>query len=60
MCGLLAYELPLIFGTIISKRLATLNEIRTIYTYQDCLDLLDIAYVDNYNNFLAIESSRKE
>jgi hypothetical protein len=48
--------LPPIFGLIISKRLATLQEIKKIYTYDECLDLLDIVLVDNYNEYLTSES----
>jgi hypothetical protein len=54
--GLINYEMPPIFGIIISKQLATLQEIKTIYTYNECLDLLDIILVDNYNEYLISES----
>lgn len=47
----------MIFGLIISKKLATLKEIKTIYTYDECLDLLDIILVDNYNDYLVNEST---
>lgn len=48
----------MIFGTLISHKLATLHEIKTIYTYNDCLDLLDIILVDNHNEYLIHESSK--
>lgn len=37
-------------GTIISRRLATLHEIDTVYGTQDIYDLMEIIAVDNYND----------
>lgn len=41
--------MPPIFGIIISNKLATLREIKEYYTYDECLDLVDIVITDNYN-----------
>jgi len=51
----LVYDLPMIFGAIISKKLATLKDIQTFYTYEDCLDLLDIVLVDVHNENIMLE-----
>jgi hypothetical protein len=45
----------MIFGAIISKKLATLKDIQTFYTYEDCLDLLDIVLVDVHNENIMLE-----
>lgn len=39
-------------GAIISKRLATLHEIDTVYGTQDIFDLMEIIAVDNYNDHI--------
>lgn len=41
-----------IFATLISKKMATLHELRTIYSYGDCLDMMEIITVDNYNEYM--------
>jgi hypothetical protein len=38
-----------IFSTIITKRLAKLCELQTVYHYEDALDLYEIVLVNNYN-----------
>lgn len=38
----------------------TLNEAKTVYTYDDCLDLLDICLTDNYNNKIIHKNSSKK
>jgi 4-diphosphocytidyl-2C-methyl-D-erythritol kinase len=40
---------PGIVGTVISKGLATLHEIDTVYGTQDLYDMLEIIAVDNHN-----------
>jgi len=43
---------PGIFGTVISKGLATLHEIDTVYGTQDIYDMLEVIAVDNHNHNL--------
>jgi hypothetical protein len=38
---------------LISKRLATLHELQTVYGVEDAYNLLEIAAVDDYNTMLA-------
>lgn len=47
-------------GTIVSHRLATLAELQTIYSYEDALDLYEIAAVNNYNEKLLLNSEIKQ
>lgn len=37
-------------GIVVSRRLATLHELDTVYGAEDVYDLLEIATVDAYNN----------
>jgi 4-diphosphocytidyl-2C-methyl-D-erythritol kinase len=36
-------------GAVVSRRLATLHELDTVYGTQDVYDLMEIAAVDDYN-----------
>lgn len=44
-----------IIGVVISKRLATLIDLQTIYSLDDLYDLCEIALVNNYNESLLYE-----
>lgn len=39
------------FGVLISRHLATLYELQTIYSIDDAVDLYEIAATDNYNEW---------
>jgi hypothetical protein len=41
-----------IIGTILSRRMATLNELDTVYGVRDVYDMLEIITVDDYNKTL--------
>lgn len=45
-------NVPAIIGTVISKRLATLAELQSVYGVKDAYDLLEICTVDDYNEWL--------
>ena len=40
-------------ATLLSKRIAALHELDTVYGVQDVYDMLEIITVDDYNNALA-------
>lgn len=42
-------NVPLAIATVVSARLATLHELRTVYDTQDLYDLLEVITVDAYN-----------
>ena len=44
-------------GVIITRRLATLYELQTVYSLDDAADLYEIAAVNNYNEWKASEKS---
>ena len=34
---------------ILSRKLATLHELQTVYSYEDAMDLYEIAYINGIN-----------
>ncbi len=40
-------------ATLLSKRMATLHELDTVYGVQDVYDMLEVVTIDDYNNALA-------
>jgi len=42
--------MPGAIGRVVSRRLATLHELQTVYGSQDLYDLMEIMAVDAYNN----------
>ena len=46
-------NLSAVIGTLLSKRMATLHELDTVYGVRDVYDMLEVITVDGYNNALA-------
>jgi hypothetical protein len=46
-------------GVIVARRLASLHELETVYSYEDALNLAEIIAVQNYNEWAALEAARK-
>jgi len=44
--------MPTGIALVISKKLATLHELQTVYGCQDLYDLLEIIMIDHYNESL--------
>lgn len=42
-----------IIGTLLSKRIATLHELDTVYGVRDVYDMLEIVSTDDYNQAIA-------
>jgi hypothetical protein len=47
-------------GVIITRRLATLYELQTVYSIDDAADLYEIAAVNNYNEWRASEEVKRK
>jgi len=45
---------------IVGRRLATLNELQTLYSYEDVLDMAEIITVQNYNEWAAVEAAHNK
>lgn len=45
-------------GAVVSRRLATLHELATVYSYEDLLDLYEIIVIDNINELRALEQAK--
>ncbi|WP_244096420.1 transcription elongation factor GreA [Burkholderia dolosa] len=50
--------MPRSIGAVVSRRLATLHELQTVYGQDDLHDLLEIIVVDSYNERVATEERR--
>jgi hypothetical protein len=48
-----------LIGVVVSKKLATLYELQTVYSYEDLQDLYEIILVNNYNETKAMEGVKK-
>ena len=48
------------FGVIITRRIATLYELQTIYSLDDAVDLYEIVAVNNYNEWRQTEAVKKK
>lgn len=44
--------MPRVVGALVSARLATLNELQTVYGVKDAYDLLEVLSVDAHNEQL--------
>jgi hypothetical protein len=42
-----------VIGTLLSKRMATLHELDTVYGVRDVYDMLEVITIDDYNRNLA-------
>ena len=51
---------PGMIGVIITRRLATLHELQTVYSIDDAADLYEIAAVNNYNEWRASEEAKRK
>ncbi|KVP59464.1 transcription elongation factor GreA [Burkholderia ubonensis] len=51
-------NVPRSIGAVISRRLATLHELQTVYGQDDLHDLLEIIIVDSYNERVAMDERR--
>lgn len=41
-----------------ARRLATLHELETVYSFEDALDMAEIITVQNYNEWVAMEAAK--
>ncbi|MDR2077039.1 MAG: hypothetical protein LBP61_08965 [Desulfovibrio sp.] len=44
---------------IVARRLASLHELETVYSYEDALNMAEIITVQNYNEWVATEKAGK-
>lgn len=47
-------------AVIISKKYATLYELQTVYTYEDALDMYEVAYINSVNQERAIKAGERK
>lgn len=56
----MSYDIVPVFGALLSAKMVTLHELRTVYTYQDVLLMYDILCVDNYNQNVIRDNQEQE
>lgn len=52
-------NVPRLIGAVISTGLATLDELDTVYSIEDCFDLLEIASINAHNKRVLNKRSRE-
>ena len=50
---------PAMLAVIITRKLATLYELQTVYSLDDAADLYEIAAVNNYNEWKSAEEVKR-
>jgi hypothetical protein len=44
---------------VVDRRLASLHELQTVYSYEDALNLAEIIAVQSYNEWAAMEATKR-
>ncbi|MDR1396859.1 MAG: hypothetical protein LBJ14_03930 [Desulfarculales bacterium] len=47
-----------LIGALVIRRLASLHELQTVYSYEDALNMAEIITVQNYNEWISAERNR--
>lgn len=47
-------------GVVISRRMATLIELQTVYSYEDLLNLFEVVVVNSINEHRAYEEAKRK
>lgn len=53
-------NVPVLFGLLISQRICTLHELRTIYTLEDAMYMYEAIMVPKYNEWREIEANKRQ
>ncbi len=53
-------NVPKICGALVSARMATLAELKTVYTLEDAFMLFEILQIQNYNDWVIQAQSKEE
>ena len=48
-------NIPSLFGVLISQKVATLHELKTVYSYEDAIYMYEAIMIPKYNEWLAME-----
>lgn len=51
-------NIPALFGVLISQKVATLHELKTVYSYEDAIYLYEAIMIPKYNEWLSMEKSK--
>lgn len=53
-------NVPALFGILISNRLCTLHELRTVYTFEDAMYMYEAFMVPKYNEWREVNAIQKK
>ena len=48
-----------LMGLLIARKVATLHELQTVYSYEEALNMAETIAVQNYNEWVALEARRR-
>ena len=48
-----------LLGMLVIRKVATLHELQTVYSYEDALNMAEALAVQNYNEWVAMETRRR-
>ena len=48
-----------LLGLLVARKMATLHELQTVYSYEEALDMAEAIAVQNYNEWVAMETRRR-
>lgn len=51
-------NIPALFGVLISQKIATLHELKTVYSYEDAIYMYEAVMVPKYNEWLTLERAK--
>lgn len=51
-------NIPALFGVLISQKVATLHELKTVYSYEDAIYMYEAIMVPKYNEWLSAERAK--
>lgn len=52
-------NIPPLFGLLVSQKVCSLNELKTIYTFEDAVWMYEAIMVPAYNDWREIEANKK-
>ena len=48
-----------LLGLLVARKMATLHELQTVYSYEEALDMAEAIAVQDYNAWVSMEARRR-
>ena len=52
--------MPTICGLLVSRRMATWHELKSVYSLEEALDIMEVLHVDSHNEHLRHEAFKRQ